>query len=500
MEKIMNKKEDMLSKGLYGMTWLTTASILEDIVNLAITVVLARILDAADYGEMAAIAVLVGFADLFWQLGVGPAIVQKKNLTEDDKKTAFTINILLGIVIFLIINIFSGFWVNVFKINSIVMLNAYSTVFLLNSIMAVPLALLQRQCKFKDMAVLRVTSGLIYGFSAILMAYFGFGPWALVFSNIISCLYKTIVVVVFEKFKVGFALKKETIKKLLNFGGGFTLARIFNYIANNGDYFVVNRTMGKIELGNYTKAYNLLLYPVNLIGSTMDQVLFPILSREQENKERLKKVYLMGMGLIAFCAMPITIILFFCSEEIVAILLGDKWFAVVAPLKILLLGLFFRTAYKLSDSLMRALGKIYQRALIQLFYALSVVMGTYFGHFYGLRGVSIGVTISIFLNYTMMLVMSMILTEIKTRSIISVLLPSIIYGSIEVLALFFIKPTIIQIGIINNFVICIIIGILGLVGYILLYCLTGKLIFVKDQKEFIDNIINLFVSKIRKLK
>ena len=132
-----------LMKSVKGMAWMSSSIFMDYVINLLVTYVLARLLTQADYGEVAAITVLVGFANIFWQMGVGPALIQKKNISDKELYSAQTLNIIFGVAIFAVVNIFAPFWANVFSISNVSMLRAYSLVFLFTSYNATPLALVR---------------------------------------------------------------------------------------------------------------------------------------------------------------------------------------------------------------------------------------------------------------------------------------------------------------------------------------------------------------------
>lgn len=393
-----------IEKSINGTLWMTMGSALNYITNLVITYVLARLLTAQDYGEVSAIATLVGLADIFWQIGVGQAIIQKKNLKDKDITTGFYLNTALGFFVLLIICLFSDFWASVFSISSVPMLRVYSLVFVFNGIMAIPTALLQRELRFKSTSIAEIISHLIYGVFVMIFAYAGMGQWALVFGMLIRYGSKALIIISMRRMNYNIKLiSLQSGKELLGFGGGFTIGKVFNYIANNGDYFVINKTLGKVSLGNYQKSYNLLMYPANLIGSTLESVFYPIFSKNQDDNKRLGRAFIAGNVLIALLAMPISTVAYLIAKPLVLLFLGERWAAIIPPFQIMILGLFFRTAYKFSIAMLKAKGKVYQNAAIQGVYALMVVLGTCIGQFYGLTGVAVGVTLAFTANYFILL-------------------------------------------------------------------------------------------------
>lgn len=494
----MQKNSD-LSTGISGLFWMSFMTICGYIIQLIITFFLARLLTPADYGEMAAINVLVGFADIFWMMGVGPAIVQKKDLVKEDILTGNTLNLLFGFVVFAVINISTSFLCNIFNISNPLMLRTFSMVFILHSLSGVSQSLTQKKCKYKQISTIRVFSTVVFGCTAISLALMDFKAWSLVIAKLAQATCATIAYLIIEPISFKIIIKKESSKRLLYFGGGFTMARVFSYIANNGDYLVVNKKLGKVLLGSYNKAYQLLMYPVTLIGETLDQVLFPLLSKNQESKNKLAHVFVMGICLIVLISIPISLVAFICAEPLVYFALGEQWGEVILPFKIMVLGLFFRIGYKLSDSLVRSLGKVYHRAFIQALYALLVVIGAFIGHYFGLVGVAFGVTCAFTINYFLMSALSMHLLNIKIRSLIKVSLPLILYGAILLFSIFIIKPYVFSIN--NNFLICLITTIVIFAVYFLAFICTRKKILSKEFNIFIDLIINNLLLKFKmKLK
>ena len=491
------KKESDVIKSAKGMSLMTAVTMVDYVFNLVITYIIARILTPSDYGEVSAITVMVGFADLFWQLGVGPALVQKKSLTEKDIATGHTLNMIFGFSLFAIINLFAGLWSNLFSIASIPMLRVYSLSFILNSILATPKSLAQKKCKFKEIALITCSSVVVYGIVTITFAKLGYGPWALIYGNIGRFLYKTVTFVIVEKVKFNIMIDKNSAKSLLYFGGGHTLARIFNYIANNGDSFVINKTLGKVDLGNYTKAHSLLNYPATLIGQSLDQVLFPILSGCQDDIPKLKRTFNAGTGIIALFSIPISVVCYFCSDDLILFYLGEKWLSVSLPFKVMISGLFFRTAYKLSDSVIRAIGKVYQRSLVQIVYASLVVLCTYIGHFFGLWAVALGVTFSFIANYFMMYLLCTKYIKIKLRDALRALLPAVVYGGISAIILVIcMKLFINNIG--SHLLVCVADTIVVFAVYFGLLITTRKYTLTKEMNGMFDTVIGSVKKKLCK--
>jgi O-antigen/teichoic acid export membrane protein len=207
-----------------------------------------------------------------------------------------------------------------------------------------------------------------------------------------------------------------------------TIAKMGNFLANQGDNLVVGRMLGAGALGIYGRAYQFMVMPAGLFGTALDKALFPAMAKVQDDKHRLGKAYLTGVSFIALVAIPLSVILVLLAPEIVIILLGPKWTEVILPFQILACSLLFRMSYKMSDSLARATGAVYRRAWRQIIYALAVVVGSYIGQFWGLYGVACGVAVALVINFLIMAHLSMQLTFIKWLEIIKAHGSGIILG------------------------------------------------------------------------
>ena len=147
------------------------------------------------------------------------------------------------------------------------------------------------------------------------------------------------------------------------------------------------------DLGYYSRAYQLVAMPAMLLGQMMDRVLFPVMASFQHARARLAEAYRRGISLVATVMAPLSVLIVMLAPEIVRVLLGPDWGPVVAPLRVLALGLVCRTGYKISDSLARSVGTVYKRAWRQAIYAALVVTGALVGRRWGITGVAWGVLV-----------------------------------------------------------------------------------------------------------
>jgi PST family polysaccharide transporter len=420
-------KEELTKSTLSGFAWQYASFISQALLQLIVLAVLARLLSPEDFGVIGIAMIFVGFAALFSQLGVGPALIQRSELTPVHIRVGFTLSILLSLVLTLILMVISP-WTARFLQNDKVteVLYIVSLNFLFAGFGVVAESQLKRNLKFKRLMWASVGSYLFgYALIGITLAWLGYGVWALVAATLGQSLINSALLLILCPHPVIPSLARREMRELLFFGGGFTLARFLNYSANQGDYFVVGRMMGPEALGLYSRAYQLMMLPAKYFGQVLSVVLFPVMSKIQDEKRQLTKTYLSGIAMVALVSAPLGALMVATASEIVEVVLGPKWSDAVIPFQILALGVVARGSYKIDDALARALGVMYQRSVRDAIYAAAVVIGSVIGLRWGLPGVAVGVLVAVVINYVLALRMSVSLLDCPWPQVIKALSPAI---------------------------------------------------------------------------
>ncbi|KLK93399.1 hypothetical protein AA309_08685 [Microvirga vignae] len=389
------------TRSLIGFFWIFSGSGALAVVRILVLAVLARILMPADFGIVGAAMVVVTLGEVFARVGVAPSIVQMRDLTEAHIRTGFTLSVLFGVAAGAVTWLLAPLVASLFQMPALEpVVQALAFLFPIRSISIVSEGLVQRQMRYKAMAATEFVSYLLgYAPFAISAAALGFGFWALVVGQVAQTAILSAGFMLLGRHTLRPLIDGPIAREIAHFGFGTTVARIGNHIAMNADYFIIGRWLGPAALGIYTRAFYFVAQPTNMIGAVADKVLFPAMASIQDKNERLNRAYVRAIGLIAMVSFPVAAFLIALAPEIVRILLGHNWDAAVLPFQILLLSLPFRTAYKLTSTLLRASGFVYTLALWQWIYAASVVTGAIAGTPFGINGVGLGVSTAIVLNF-----------------------------------------------------------------------------------------------------
>lgn len=404
----------LTARTIKGLLWIFSGTATQGVLQLAVLVILARLLTPEDYGLVNAALIVVGFSTVLSQLGVSATIIQRPILEMRHIRVAFTLSGLLGIAVFLIVYATAPLLATSLHLEKMTpVLRALSPCFILYGLAIVGEALLQREMRFRTLATVELLSYVMgFGIGGTTLALLGLGPYALVGAYLGQTCLRTIGVVLLSRHHLGPSLERKALQDLAALGTGFTLDRIANYIANQSDNVIVGRWLGAQALGVYSRAYQFLLMPTVLIGQVAERVLFPAMAKVSGEPDRLATAYQRSVALVALATLPASAVLLVVAPEFVRVLLGPRWSAVVAPFQVLVAGLLFRNSFKMSVALARATGAVYQCAWRQMVYALLVVLGAIVGRSWGVAGVAGGVLVALAINFLLMAQLSLRITRL----------------------------------------------------------------------------------------
>lgn len=413
------KQQSLTSRTIGGLLWISSGALAHAVLSMIVMIVQARLLSPTEFGIVGAAMIVIGFSQIFSQLGIGPAIVQRIDLALVHLRVGFTVSVLLGVLAGVVFFVSAPYLARFFQMAALQpVVEVLSLVFPITGLSVVGQALLQRSMQFKKLALIDLFSyALGFGAIGIGLALAGWGVWALVAAQIGQVLCSTAIILVLHPEAIGIRYERTALRQLVNYGFGFSLARIANYTATQADNLVVGKWMGPAALGVYGRAYQFLMMPATQIGTVADKVLFPAMASVQDDQARLSRAFITGVAVIAMMTLPLSGLLIVLAPEIIRVLLGPKWMAVVPPFQVLAAVLVFRTSYKMSDSLARSTGAVYRRAWRQWVYAGAVFSGAWIGHFWGLSGVAWGVGMAILLNFLLMLHLTASLVAIDWREL-----------------------------------------------------------------------------------
>ena len=425
------------ARALGGLGWAYLGAFCKSLLSLLALVILARLLTPVDYGLLAIAWIFIVLGARFGQAVVGPAIVQREDLTSRHIQAGFALALAVGIALavaaWLVAPVIAAFF-NEPALARVV--KTLALIFLIDGVSIVPISLLRRRLDFKRLALADVLAySLGYGCTAVVLASQGFGVWSLVWGEIMHRVIYTVTVIRSSRPAPRPRWSRREAAELLSRGIGFSLARVFEFIARLGGHFVIGRWLGAASLGYYTRADRLVLLPRNYANQGLFQVLFPAMARRQQGTERLADVYLHGLEALALAALAVSALVFVAAPEIVAVILGGQWGPVALLLRILAFAILFQVCDILNLAIIGALGAVYRQAWRQGAHAFLVIGGAWFASGWGLREVVMVLVGAQIIAYLLMTQLATSLLEIRRRALLRRYLPALWTGAWAAIAL-----------------------------------------------------------------
>jgi O-antigen/teichoic acid export membrane protein len=319
-----------------GVKWNAVSQALKLSLYFITTLVLARLLDPKDFGLLGMATVFTAFITVFNDFGLGSAIIQNQKLNDIQLSTIFWLSVLVGLTTMIIslaaAPVVASFY-NEPMLRPIIYLMSLSFIF--SSLGQVQLALTIKSFSFKRLMISEGIASFGGSFIAITLALLSFGVWSLAFQIVITTGFLTIILWLTDNWKPTPVFEIKGLKKTLGFSSGLLSFNMLNYFSRNADYLLVGKFLGSFLLGHYTFAYRLIQFPLQNLSSVVSRVLFPTLSKLQDDDALFKKYFINASQFIAFFTFPLMICLFLLSEEFVIVLFGKKWDQAIPVIQIL---------------------------------------------------------------------------------------------------------------------------------------------------------------------
>ena len=319
-------QSDLKGKSVRGGVASLGSQIAQFLLQSISTVVLARLLTPSDYGLVAMVAAVTAIAVGFADLGLTEATIQRKDITHNQVSTLFWINVGIGLLLTLLTAALAPVLAWFYKEPRLLDLTlVMSLTFLIGGLRGQHTALLKRQMRFSSLAFRDVIALAIAVPVAILMAWRGAGYWAIVALPLTASTVQLILSWTMVKWRPGLPHRDAHVRSMVSFGGKVAASYvIFNWL-RNVDNVLVGWYWGAGPLGLYSRAYNLLMLPMNQLNAPIANVALPAFSRVQHDPELFARYYLRVANVIMWISAPVFGFLFVAANPIIVLTLGSKW-------------------------------------------------------------------------------------------------------------------------------------------------------------------------------
>jgi teichuronic acid exporter len=340
-------------KSITGFAWDFSGRIGLQGISFVVSIFLARLLMPEDFGLLAMVNVVVAISGTFVDMGLGSALIQRKELRDEHYGSVFFFNVGMGFIMALLLFLASG-WIADFYDREIIadIAKVMALIFIISSFGNVIRNKLQRELNFRTLTRSNWISAILSGIVGITMAIAGFGVWSLVAQAISAPLFANISLFILEKWRPKLRISIAAIKDLWGFGFKMFLSGIIENIFSQLDYLIIGKAFNPAKLGYYYRAKSLQNIIYSYSSNSIISVLFPALSQLQAHDEDYKKVLFKIYHILTFISFFIVGIFYLIAENLIILLFSVKWQPSVALFQIMAIGGFI---YPLSALLITVL-------------------------------------------------------------------------------------------------------------------------------------------------
>ncbi len=350
--------ESIKKQSTVGVGWSAVERFSVQGVNFIIQLVLARLLTPSDYGVVGMLAIFMQVAQTFIDSGFANALIQRKDCTQKDYSTVFYFNIVISFLIYILFFLTAPFVAHFYRTELLTaVMRVLSLILVINALSIVQKTILIKNVNFKTQSVISLLSAFISGGVGIVMAYKGFGVWALCGQQLTNSVCQFIFLQLFVKWRPSLVFSKASFDSLFFFGSKLLLSRLIHTVYNNLYSIVIGRKFSTISLGVYNRAYQFAEFPSSNIGEIITRVAFPVLSKIQDDNERLINVYRTTIRYASLVIFPLMFGLLALAKPFILLLLTDRWESAILLLRIMCFDFMFSHISTLNLNILYVKGR-----------------------------------------------------------------------------------------------------------------------------------------------
>lgn len=347
-------KEDTIK----SVKWTALEKVSVQGIQFFLGLIMARLLTPEDYGTVGMLAIFIAISSTFIDSGFSNALIRKIDRTEADYCTVFYFNIVIAIVCYAILFLAAPWVADFFHIPLLcAILRVQSISLVLNSLMAVQVARLTIDLDFKALAKRNVFASIVSGVIGVLLAYIGWGVWALVAQALVGTIISLVFIWIYSKWIPRQGFSRESFRYLWGYGSKLMASGLLHTIYTNLTTLIIGRYFSSKALGVYSRGTQLASYPVNITNDVLGKVTFPILAKIQNDEENLIRVYRKYICVTSMIIFFGCILIAAIAKPLVLFLLTAKWAECIIYLQIFCFAIMFDHICRINLNLLEVKGR-----------------------------------------------------------------------------------------------------------------------------------------------
>ena len=374
----------------HGVAWMGSAKWISQVVAWVSTIVVARLLSPEDYGLVGLATVFLGLVTLFSEFGIGTTVVTLRDLSTEQLAEVNTLALLLGVAGFVASCLAAPLLAVYFEAPNLTpVVIALASTFVISATQVVPRAVLQRDLRYRDLALNDGLQAVTLALASVTFAALGFRYWTLVLSAVLGTTFAAVAAR--RLVAVPFRWPRwEALAPAVRFSRQTIMGRMAWYIYSNADFLVVGKLLGKEALGAYRFAWDQAVSPGEKVTSLVGGVTPGVLSAAQHDPVALRGIVLRVTEALALVIFPACIGLALVAGNLVPVLFGEKWLMMVAPLQALAVAAAIRSVTPILPQILVVVGRNRYMMAVNVVGAIVMPIAFLVGSRWGTTGVALG--------------------------------------------------------------------------------------------------------------
>jgi teichuronic acid exporter len=345
-------------KAARGGMWFAGFKLLTQMLSWGITIIVARLLAPQDYGLMSVASIFTGYVEIFSELGLGAAIVQRAEISQQEYSSNFWFSIMTGVAFSAVAFglAYPTAWA-FHEPRAVRITQLISVLFVIGALGIVPFNMLMRNLQFKAVGFIQLCAVAISSSAMLWMAYAGYGVWTLISGTLILRTLSVIGVFAISRWRPSLHFRWSEVRQFLRFGLNVAGARSLFYVFQKSDVFVIERLLGIQALGYYAFAMQLASTPNDKIVTLVNQVSFPVFARFQKEPDELRALYLRTTNYLSIVLAPLYLSGALWGDVIIRTILGERWVPIIFLFRILCVSQLFTSFNAINNAIHTAVGR-----------------------------------------------------------------------------------------------------------------------------------------------
>lgn len=327
-------------------------------VTLIVSIILARLLDPSAFGTVTLIMVYISIMQVFVDSGLGAALIQKKDADDLDFSSVFYFNFAVCLILYVGMFFAAPYIALFYNDNSLTsLIRVISLIIVVSGVKGIQQSFVSRNMLFKRFFFATLGGTVFSALLGILMAYFGCGTWSIVVQQLSNTIIDTGILWISVKWRPKKLFSWKRLQRLLSYGWKLLVSSLLDTIYNNLRNLVIGKFYTSTDLAYYNQADKFPKVLVTNINASINSILLPTMSKEQDNKIRVKSMVRRAIKISTYVMAPLMLGLLFCAEQVVTLVLTEKWLPCVPYLRIFCITYLFWPIHTANLNALKAMGR-----------------------------------------------------------------------------------------------------------------------------------------------